>query len=40
VYLVSGGFQVTIFPVAEMLKIDRQNVFANKILFDENGNFL
>jgi hypothetical protein len=34
---VSGGFQITIYPVADKLKIDRQNVFANKILFTENG---
>lgn len=39
VYLVSGGFKVTIFPVADKLNIDRNNVFANEILFDDNGDY-
>lgn len=40
VYLVSGGFQSTIYPVSEILNISKKNVFANKILFDENGKYL
>ena len=37
VYLVSGGFRVIINPVAETLNIPIANVFANTLLFDENG---
>jgi len=39
VFLVSGGFRKIINPVADILKIDRQNVYANTILFKENGKF-
>ncbi|KAI1717581.1 haloacid dehalogenase-like hydrolase domain-containing protein [Ditylenchus destructor] len=40
VYLVSGGFRSIIKPVAKMLNIDPvQNVFANEILFDAQGNY-
>lgn len=37
VYLVSGGFKVTINPVADQLNISRSKVFANEILHHENG---
>ncbi len=37
VYLVSGGFQSTIFPILEKLNIKKSNVFANQLLFNENG---
>jgi phosphoserine phosphatase len=40
VFLVSGGFRKIINPVADILKIDRQNVYANTILFKENGIFI
>jgi len=40
VFLVSGGFRKIINPVADILKIDRQNVYANTILFKENGKFI
>ena len=36
-YLVSGGFRRLIEPVAEFLNIPRENVFANRILFDRKG---
>jgi len=40
VYLVSGGFRAIVNPVAESLNIDPQsNVYANTILFDENGKY-
>ena len=38
VYLVSGGFKITIYPVADTLSIDRKNVFANELLHDAQGN--
>ncbi|CAL8468467.1 g8007 [Coccomyxa elongata] len=39
VFLVSGGFRVIIDPIADILKIPRDHVFANKILFDEDGSY-
>ena len=39
VYLVSGGFQSTIFPVSEILNISKSRVYANKIIFNENGSY-
>ncbi len=34
VYLVSGGFRPIINPIAEMLQIPQENVYANSILHD------
>lgn len=34
VYLVSGGFRAIINPIAEILKIPLENVYANTILHD------
>eukprot|EP01060_Flectonema_neradi_P032375 TRINITY_DN5138_c6_g1_i1.p1 TRINITY_DN5138_c6_g1~~TRINITY_DN5138_c6_g1_i1.p1 ORF type:complete len:236 (+),score=42.27 TRINITY_DN5138_c6_g1_i1:77-784(+) len=39
VFLVSGGFTQMIHPLADILGIPRGNVFANTILFNENGTF-
>ncbi|TMS39956.1 hypothetical protein L596_006403 [Steinernema carpocapsae] len=39
VFLVSGGFRRLIKPVADLLKIDHDRIFANEILFDEYGNY-
>jgi phosphoserine phosphatase len=39
VYLVSGGFRLVINPVADILNISRENVFANTLLFDQNGKY-
>ncbi|PAV86465.1 hypothetical protein WR25_15032 [Diploscapter pachys] len=39
VYLVSGGFRFLIYPVADLLGINHDRVFANRLLFDENGNY-
>lgn len=40
VYLVSGGFRQMIAPVASILQIPEQRIFANKLLFDENGTYM
>lgn len=37
VFLVSGGFRVMIAPVAEKLGIPEDRIFANTILFDQDG---
>ena len=39
VFLVSGGFRNMILPVAEQLNIPAHRIFANSILFDEDGNY-
>jgi phosphoserine phosphatase len=39
IYLVSGGFTQMIHPVADILSIPRERVFANTILFDDAGNY-
>ena len=38
VFLISGGFEDFVFPVAAALGIDRSRVIANKFLFDSDGN--
>ena len=37
VYLVSGGFRSLIYPLAEYLGIPTRNVYANRLLFNEDG---
>ncbi|KAG0582554.1 hypothetical protein KC19_3G068900 [Ceratodon purpureus] len=39
VYLVSGGFRQMIAPVAAQLNIPSENVFANTLLFGDDGEF-
>ena len=41
VFLVSGGFENMIAPVAEVLDVPMENVFANRILFhdDDEGTY-
>ena len=39
VFLISGGFIQMIEPIASKLNIPRENIIANVILFDSNGNF-
>eukprot|EP00929_Paragymnodinium_shiwhaense_P124278 TRINITY_DN9940_c0_g1_i1.p1 TRINITY_DN9940_c0_g1~~TRINITY_DN9940_c0_g1_i1.p1 ORF type:complete len:320 (-),score=93.68 TRINITY_DN9940_c0_g1_i1:317-1198(-) len=39
VYLVSGGFQNMLAPIAYELHIPQQNVYANTILFNEDGSY-
>ncbi|KAH9609497.1 hypothetical protein KSS87_018710 [Heliosperma pusillum] len=40
VYLVSGGFRQMINPVASILEIPLENIFANQLLFGNSGEFL
>ncbi|KAJ4762063.1 hypothetical protein LUZ62_072438 [Rhynchospora pubera] len=40
VYLVSGGFRQMIEPVASILGIPFENIFANNLLFGDSGEFL
>lgn len=37
VYLISGGFRQLIEPFAKYLGIPKDHIFANRILFDEEG---
>eukprot|EP00441_Pelagodinium_beii_P033158 CAMPEP_0197641020 /NCGR_PEP_ID=MMETSP1338-20131121/15105_1 /TAXON_ID=43686 ORGANISM="Pelagodinium beii, Strain RCC1491" /NCGR_SAMPLE_ID=MMETSP1338 /ASSEMBLY_ACC=CAM_ASM_000754 /LENGTH=238 /DNA_ID=CAMNT_0043213919 /DNA_START=175 /DNA_END=891 /DNA_ORIENTATION=- len=39
VYLVSGGFQNMLKPLALELHIPQKMIYANEILFDENGQY-
>ncbi|RUS71435.1 hypothetical protein EGW08_020805 [Elysia chlorotica] len=39
VFLVSGGFRSLIGPVAEILSIPSDHVFANRFLFNEDGSY-
>lgn len=39
VYLVSGGFRQMIHPIANVLDIPHDRVFANNILFAANGSY-
>lgn len=40
VYLISGGFRQMINPVASLLGIPTENIFANQLLFGNSGEFL
>ncbi|XP_059642200.1 phosphoserine phosphatase, chloroplastic [Cornus florida] len=40
VYLISGGFRQMIDPVASILGIPPENIFANRLLFENSGEFL
>ncbi|XP_031255545.1 phosphoserine phosphatase, chloroplastic-like [Pistacia vera] len=40
VYLISGGFRQMINPVASVLGIPPENIFANQLLFKSSGEFL
>ena len=37
VYLISGGFKRIIHRAAKQLNIPSENVFANRLLFDDEG---
>lgn len=39
VFLVSGGFRCIISPVAEELGIPQENIYANKLIFNEDGSY-
>lgn len=40
VYLVSGGFRSLIEPIASEVGVDLNNIFANRILFDAEGEYM
>ncbi|ESN99947.1 hypothetical protein HELRODRAFT_83507 [Helobdella robusta] len=40
VYLITGGFHETVDNIAIDLNIPLENVFANRIIFDETGRYL
>ncbi|KAG7955060.1 hypothetical protein I3843_11G052000 [Carya illinoinensis] len=40
VYLISGGFRQMINPVASILGIPHENIFANRLLFGSSGEFV
>jgi len=39
VYLVSGGFRLMIQPVADLVGVPHSRIYANTILFNENGTY-
>ena len=39
VYLITGGFHSIVDPVAEQLNIPLNNVFANRLLFNDDGSY-
>ena len=39
VYLVSGGFRQMINPIADVLKISHEHIYANNILFKNDGSY-
>lgn len=39
VYLVSGGFRLMIEPVAEILGVSKDRIYANTILFNSSGEY-
>merc|ERR1712037_733456 len=39
VYLVSGGFKNMLYPLALELHIPQNKVYANEVLFDEEGQY-
>jgi len=39
-YVVSGGYKNLIDPLSKTIEISRKNIFANELLFNDNGAFL
>ena len=39
VFFVSGGFEEMIIPLAKGMGVGGENVYANQLLFEENGDF-
>lgn len=39
IFIITGSFYPAVLPLAEVLGIKEENLFANKIFFDEDGNF-
>lgn len=40
VFVVTGGFLQAVLPVCEKLQINKENIFANNLIFDENDIFV
>lgn len=40
VYLVSGGFRIMIEPIALQVAVAKNRIYANTILFDDEGNYV
>jgi phosphoserine phosphatase len=40
VYLVSGGFKIMIQPIARELCVAKDHIYANTLLFDNDGNYV
>ncbi|MBI5452845.1 HAD-IB family phosphatase [Candidatus Gottesmanbacteria bacterium] len=40
IYLVSGGYTPALLKLAQVLKVPDENIFANDLIFKNNGNFL
>jgi len=38
-YLISGGFTVMVEPIAKLLGIPPENIFANHLIFDDQGMY-
>lgn len=38
-FLVSGGFHQMIEPIASVIGVPSHRIFANKIMFDDQGNY-
>ena len=39
VYLVSGGFRQLIYPVADLVGVPHDHVYANNLLFNDDGSY-
>eukprot|EP00944_MAST-04C_sp_MAST-4C-sp1_P011935 g11935.t1 len=39
VYLISGGFEPLILPAANILDVPPENLFANRFIHDDSGNY-
>lgn len=40
IFIVSGGYKTSMIRSASFLKIPKSNIFANELLFDDDGNYL
>ncbi|GMS86226.1 hypothetical protein PENTCL1PPCAC_8401, partial [Pristionchus entomophagus] len=40
VYLVSGGFRSIIVPVADILSIPRERIYANELIYDSHDQYM
>eukprot|EP01098_Paradermamoeba_levis_P003917 TRINITY_DN1730_c0_g1_i1.p1 TRINITY_DN1730_c0_g1~~TRINITY_DN1730_c0_g1_i1.p1 ORF type:complete len:132 (+),score=32.38 TRINITY_DN1730_c0_g1_i1:72-467(+) len=39
VFLISGGFRLVIADIAKLLSIDEDHIFANRLLFNDDGSY-